>query len=39
MLIKERKVRKTLAEFLSKAFELIATVFIVLKTCIFSVNS
>jgi len=31
--------RKLSAEFPNKAFELIPTVFIVLETCVFSVNS
>jgi len=31
--------KKLLAEFPNKAFELIPTVFIVLKTCVFSVSS
>jgi len=43
MLIKvlhqEKGSRKLLAEFPYKAFELIPTVFIVLKTCVFSVSS
>jgi len=30
---------KLLAEFPNKAFELIATVFIMLETCVFSVSS
>jgi len=40
MLIKilhqEKGSKKLLAEFSSKTFELIATVFIVLETCVFS---
>jgi len=43
MLIKvlhqEKGSKKLLAEFPNKAFELIATVFIVLETCVFSVSS
>jgi len=43
MLIKvlpqEKGSKKLLAEFPSKAFELLPTVFIVLETCIFSVSS
>jgi len=43
MLIKvyhqEKGSRKLLAEFPSKAFELIPTVFIVWETCVFSVCS
>jgi len=43
MLIKvshqEKGSRKLLAEFPSKAFELIPTVFIVLETCVFRVSS
>jgi len=42
MLIKvlhEEGSKKLLAEFPSKAFELIPTVFTVLETCVFSVSS
>jgi len=43
MLIKvlhqEKDLRKLLAEFPSKAYELIPTVFVVLETCVFSVSS
>jgi len=42
MLIKvlhqEKGLKKLLAEFPNKAFELIPTVFIVLETCVFSVS-
>jgi len=43
MLIKvshqEKRPKKLLAEFPSKAFELIAMAFIVWETCVFSVSS
>jgi len=39
VLHQEKGSKKLLAEFPSKAFELIPTVFIVLETCVFSGSS